>query len=588
MVVRRLKTWFLALALTQVLVPRWEACGADYSVRIVLDRSKVSVGESVRMIVRVSGVRGRSPDPVVAGLEPFGVRRTGTSSSVRIINGNVDSSVEFGYMLEPKGPGVFRIGPARVTLEGHTYRSGTKTLKVVQGPPDSGDERGPLFLSASLSSAKAYVHGQTLYILKLYQRVPVSDLSLRLPESNAWTFKQLAEPTEYEGVYNGKTYRVLEVRYALIPSSPGVFGVRPAKMNLMVHETGKRPGAFGFFDDPLFSSARPRTLSSEPLQLQVLPLPEQGRPSDFSGLVGDFRIRAELKPRRVRAGESATLTVVVQGRGNVLRIPDLDLPTREGLKVYADRPLLKEEKDARLGIGGSKTMKWALVPEKEGRILLPALKVGFFDPEVGAYREAETEPLILTALAGKAEGSSPGAQPGAGTTERAGAKQAIEVLGRDILPPHTAVSVLREARPLNMTGPFAAAVLLAPGLIYLVASLGLRLRARGRKASAAVTARRAARKAVSACRRRNLTAEELSGAFRVYVNERFGLALGALTSEETRTILTRNGISAETVEQAASLVGELERAVFTGRGGDVCDMGPLVVETVQRIERDSR
>ncbi|MBW2009639.1 MAG: hypothetical protein JRJ16_16705, partial [Deltaproteobacteria bacterium] len=61
MVVRRLKTWFLALALTQVLVPRWEACGADYSVRIVLDRSKVSVGESVRMIVRVSGVRGRSP-----------------------------------------------------------------------------------------------------------------------------------------------------------------------------------------------------------------------------------------------------------------------------------------------------------------------------------------------------------------------------------------------------------------------------------------------------------------------------------------------------------------------------------------------
>ncbi|MBW2104073.1 MAG: BatD family protein, partial [Deltaproteobacteria bacterium] len=101
------------------------ACGADYSVRIVLDRSKVSVGESVRMIVRVSGVRGRSPVPVVAGLEPFEVRRTGTSSSVRISNGKVDSSVEFGYMLEPKGPGAFRIGPARVTLDGHTYRSGS-------------------------------------------------------------------------------------------------------------------------------------------------------------------------------------------------------------------------------------------------------------------------------------------------------------------------------------------------------------------------------------------------------------------------------------------------------------------------------
>ena len=120
-------------------------------------------------------------------------------------------------------------------------------------------------------------------------------------------------------------------------------------MDLTVFTPQNRPRR-GIFDDPFFGQARsgrPTSLTSEALSFQVLPVPPEGRPADFGGLVGSFTLESTIEPRQLKAGESVTLTATVRGRGNVKRIPELKIPPLDGLKIYADQPVLKRRKRRR-------------------------------------------------------------------------------------------------------------------------------------------------------------------------------------------------------------------------------------------------
>lgn len=50
---------------------------------------------------------------------------------------------------------------------------------------------------------------------------------------------------------------------------------------------------------------------SEPLELEVKPLPAEGRPDLFNGMVGEYGIEVEAEPTDVRVGEPITLTIKV-------------------------------------------------------------------------------------------------------------------------------------------------------------------------------------------------------------------------------------------------------------------------------------
>jgi len=77
------------------------------------------------------------------------------------------------------------------------------------------------------------------------------------------------------------------------------------------------------------------------------------------------------------------MTVTVRGRGNVRRVPELKIPSLDGVKIYADQPVVRSENDGE-GTIVTKTMKWALVPEREGRFQIPSLALSYFDAEAGA------------------------------------------------------------------------------------------------------------------------------------------------------------------------------------------------------------
>jgi hypothetical protein len=240
----------------------------DVSVTLSLDRQEAALSDSVQLQVRLSGARKSDSPPSIKGLEAFHVTPGGSASRVEIINGRYNSGVDYTYYLQPQKEGMFSIGPATVTVDGQHVKSNVATLKVVKSVQAGTNGKGPVFLTATLGEKNTYVEEQVPYTLKLYLRVNVSDISLDLPESHALSFRQLEKPSEYQGVYDGQNYRILEVRYGVTPLKAGSFHIPPARMQLTVYEPRDRSRR-GLFNDPFFGGAfrsgRPLTLISESL-----------------------------------------------------------------------------------------------------------------------------------------------------------------------------------------------------------------------------------------------------------------------------------------------------------------------------------
>jgi hypothetical protein len=538
------------------------------------------------MVVSIAGIQSMDSRPILKGLEAFNLTPGGTSSRMEIINGKMSASVDFAYELKPRVRGRFTIGPAEVNVKGKVFRSNTTTLAIKKAAASTGENRGPLFLTADLTSAKVFLEEQTIYILKLYRRVGVSNISLDLPESEQLSFQQLGEPVKYQSLYNDQPYQVLEVRYALIPTQEGVIGIRPARMTMTVLQPRQR-SPFGFFDDSFFSSMMGKRTSvvSEARELTVLPLPREGRPGDFSGLVGSFRIESQLEPQTVKTGESATLTVVLSGRGNVKQIPDLTMPDMDQVKVYADQPVLKEELDEK-GIKGSKIMKWALVPAKAGTYPVPTLAVSFFDTEKHHYRTIATTPFDLLALSGKEPQVQTAQKPVELNESQTPSKQQVVELGHDILPAHGSLRYLSQGSGFKSRGWFFWFLLLIPILSYFGVLCGRFIFKQSPASRAAVRSKKAAKTFLQACGKRNISSKGMIALWTAYFNDRLGLALGTLTDQEAMKILTANGVSEPTASRVKTFIRSVEDAVYTGKGDETCNLVETLPELIKQVDKE--
>ncbi|HBF43236.1 MAG TPA: hypothetical protein DDW42_06315 [Desulfobacteraceae bacterium] len=565
---------------------------------IRLDRHKAALMDSVKMVVTVSGTKKIDSRPVLSGLEPFDVTQRGSSSRVEIINGKLSASTDYIYFLQPKKTGIHIIGPAVVRAKGTVFKSNKERLIVKKIVPSSGSDQGPLFLSAGLSAKKVYVGEQAVYTIKLFHRARISNVSLNLPEIRSIGFKQLGKPSEYQSVYNGRSYKVLEVRYALITSSNGVFGIEPSQMSMNVFQPRRQSSRSlfnspfsgdPFFNDSFFSmsTGRPVTLASKPLELKVLSLPKRGRPAGFSGLVGNFQIESKLEPSNIKAGESATLTVCLRGRGNVNRIPDLKVPELAHAKVYADEPVLKTETDTQ-GITGSKTMKWAIVPEKEGQYRIPELPVSFFDTKNHGYRVIKTAVLSLSVLPGEMGEVAvlTGHEKKKGPPSPA--KKAVKEIGHDILPVHTSINGLASVQPFLPRNILSLLFMVGPLFIYFAAFFALRYKKRSKGSSAAVKAKKAAKKLTQKCRGKNFSSGDLILYIRDYLNERFGLSIGSMTPDDAIEILKARGVSDQTAKKLQVILQGLESSIYSGKGQGPVDIEENIPRLINKIERELR
>jgi hypothetical protein len=187
-----------------------------------------------------------------------------------------------------------------------------------------------------------------------------------------------------------RAYTVLTITRRLVAESPGEL-VLPAPTLRYAYATDFRED---FINERVPIDRRETRLTGAPLTLEVLALPEQGRPFDFGGAVGNFTLSARVSPLEVELGKTIELVLVIEGTGN---LPWFAPPALEDLDAFDGFHLIDSihaQEGRRLTIG------YELMPH---RVLteVPAIPFSFFEPgpEPG-YRTLTTKPVPLTVRAG--------------------------------------------------------------------------------------------------------------------------------------------------------------------------------------------
>jgi hypothetical protein len=145
-------------------------------------------------------------------------------------------------------------------------------------------------------------------------------------------------------------------------------------------------------------------LHTDSVVIHVKPLPETGKPADFSGAVGQFSLQSNLTGISLKTNETDTLVLIVSGKGNLpmINAPALHLPG--GLESYD--PSAKEELNQTVSpIQGRKIFQYIFTANKAGAFTIPSIVFSYFDPQTAAYKTDSTAPLLLKVLPGKANGN---------------------------------------------------------------------------------------------------------------------------------------------------------------------------------------
>ncbi len=370
----------------------------DIQLKAYVSRSVVGVNDNFTYTVEISGSARSLPDVTLPDLSDFKILSgPSVSSSFQMINFKMSASKTYQFVLLPKKTGQFQIPAATAKVDGKVIRSNTINITVVPGttpPTGSKKKQGEaVFFRAVASKSAAYLHEPVTIIYKIYYRTRIANPALvDAPEvSGCWQEEfQLKQLPQYTEIINGTQYKVVEIyRMVVFPTRNGEVSISPMRISLDVMEKSRRSSRWDPFFDDFFSAGygewKQKVFSSNAVRIRVKPLPTAGKPANFSGLVGQFRLSTSLNKTMAQTNQALTYRVTITGNGNTDFLTDLSLNLPRTFEVY--EPKVKGTK----GLNGNqfnstKIFEYVVIPRVPGQFTLPPLKLSYFDPIEGRYK----------------------------------------------------------------------------------------------------------------------------------------------------------------------------------------------------------
>ncbi|NDV61299.1 protein BatD [Puniceicoccales bacterium CK1056] len=364
----------------------------EISVRAEVSPSVVMVGERAEYTLRFINTT-QIPNmgtPRVDGLA-FSSGMS-TSSFRQIINGAVTVETRGSWSFTATRTGTFII-PGRTTrISGQTVEIQPVTFEVV--PMDEAT-RSRAFLQLELPDGPYYV-GQALTAkLGLFVRDDLTLSNIAFPEREGEGFLNTEfddNPNRTRTRVSGRIYEAFVWEFILTPIKSGPTSLRFIQ-NIAIQESSS-DNRFPRFFNLDRTQTKPLALFTDTLEVDVLPLPEDNRPASFSDAVGEFNLTATLSTRELVVGEPITLTLTLSGTGNFDRIAPPRIPEWENWRLYPPKVEFKPGGD--LGISGSKSFEYILIPQSETIEEVPSLEYAYFNPENSDYTTVQIDAQPVT------------------------------------------------------------------------------------------------------------------------------------------------------------------------------------------------
>lgn len=374
---------------------------ADDVIFIASAPQTVKVGEQFKLQFKLNALGNNFTNPNIVDLK---IIKTYSNNNTNVINGTVTRYTVHTFVLEADHEGKFTIPSASIQSDGKTYHSNPITIEVVQQQEESNapnDTTNPdlksddFFVAVSVDKNNIY-QGQYLEAtIKLYTRKTLSNIDdVKYPMFTSFWSSDLEVPQQIKQQredVNGQIYiTVILKKVLLIPLNSGELTIDTMGITVIaqtrVRGNDSFYNAFGFGDS--YRTTRHR-LTSKPMNITVKPLPA-GKPTNFSGGVGNFTLNASIDKTEVMANDTLTLKVDVSGDGNIKFINNIKVDFPHKFNV-CDTVTTQNIKTDTSGMSGSVTFDYMFIPRKAGNYRIAPITFSYFDTKSETYKTLTTQ-----------------------------------------------------------------------------------------------------------------------------------------------------------------------------------------------------
>ncbi|OEK09540.1 BatD protein [Flavivirga aquatica] len=371
-----------------------------------ISKQKLGVNERLRIDFDMNQDGDNFNPPDFANFTVVGGPNQSVSNSW--INGVRSYKKTYSYFLAPKKRGNFTISQATINIKGEIYKTQPKKIQVTAAVDIPKDPNDPKYLAsenihlvAEVSKSNPYLNEAITVVYKLYvsPKIAVDNWNeIDSPRYNDFWSQSINTRGQkvQNGTYNGEEYRYLVLRKTVLyPQKTGKLNIEPLSLDIALRVPTNRRDIFGSF---LMTRVN-KTISAGNKTINVKPLPEKGKPVDFTGAVGIFSFDVASSKTELDASESLQLKVEVKGNGNLklFKLPKISLPS--SLEVY--EPEHKENVKTNLsGMQGSISDSYTVVPQYKGKYPIPSISFSYFDLKTESYKRLSSDELLINVLNG--------------------------------------------------------------------------------------------------------------------------------------------------------------------------------------------
>lgn len=335
------------------------------------------------------------------------------SQSTQYINGVVSSQLTLSWYLSPKKEGKITIPEAIVMSGNQKLTTQPITLECLKGnvsntkkdeTSNTKIDGADVFIKTTLSKTKCILGEQITIAQKIYSRHQIVGFQKFEPPSYNGFFVQNQEVNSQGQVMQENVDGVRYFTYDLFKTictanKVGKLNIDVTEVDVVVRkQTNAKPkniweqffGSGGYEDVPVKTK-------SKPISIEVIDLPNEGKPDSYNGAVGNFNFKVEVSRTEIKANDAFNLKLIVSGSGN-LKLVDLPKPSLpESFESYD--PKITENSN-------SKTFDFLIIPRNEGEYNIDNLEFSYFNLETKKYNTIKANPIKINVLPPDANSTS--------------------------------------------------------------------------------------------------------------------------------------------------------------------------------------
>ncbi|RVU90692.1 protein BatD [Flavobacterium columnare] len=384
-----------------------------------VSKNNLGINERLRIDFTMNDDGDNFDPPTFDGFRIIGGPNQSVSYSW--VNGRKSYEKTYSYFLQPTKKGTFLIKGASIEINGQVYRSNAVKITIgnavqeehdpydpygggspyyqqqrQQAPPSSAMGKEGVHLVAEISNNNPYLNEPITVVYKIYvsHRSGVGGWQeTQNPKyNNFWSqnidIKQLQVE---EGKFKGEMYRYAILRKTVLyPQKTGKLVIEPLTLDVEVEVPS---GDVDFFGRPIMTMGH-KKVSAGAKNIIVKELPEAGKPTDFTGAVGNFDFKVNPSKTSVKAGESIDLKITVSGKGNLklFTLPKPIVPS--SLEMY-DPQHQESVQTALSGMTGNIQDTYTIIPQSEGKYLIKPMTFTYFDLTSKSYKSVTSKEITL-------------------------------------------------------------------------------------------------------------------------------------------------------------------------------------------------